>query len=341
MPEISVIVPVYKAEKTLSRCVDSILHQTLQDIELILVDDGSPDRSGAICDEYAGLDSRVRVIHKPNGGAASARNAALEIVAGKYIMFCDSDDYVSPEWCQWLYEPMEQGDVHVAVCGMEAYYEESKKDYMGLGPRTIIPQQDFLKMAYHVSLYITCNKIFKARLVREHGLRFREDLERCEDVFFTLRYFQLIGPEDRFCYGSPPLYHYDRTAETSLSKRYISRYWDVECERLAQTRALLELLRIPAEEAEAFYSEKAAFFISDAVENVFQMPELTFFKACRDLHRITASPEYGAAVRNGSFSRVAGGLFLKLLNRAQPVPLCAYYLLSRWKRKRMEVSNGT
>ncbi|KAF3371822.1 glycosyl transferase family 2, partial [Enterococcus faecium] len=93
MCEISIIVPVYKVEKYLRKCVDSILAQTFTDFEVILVDDGSPDNSGKICDEYAEKDNRVRVIHKENGGLSSARNAGIDVARGKYLGFVDSDDY--------------------------------------------------------------------------------------------------------------------------------------------------------------------------------------------------------------------------------------------------------
>ena len=107
MPKVSVIVPVYNAEKYLQECVDSILRQTLTDLELILVDDGSTDSSPAICDRYAEQDARVQVIHKPNGRAASARNAGLRAASGEYVAFVDSDDWISPE----MYEKMlETGD---------------------------------------------------------------------------------------------------------------------------------------------------------------------------------------------------------------------------------------
>ncbi len=97
-PAFSIIVPVYNAEKTLQRCVDSILAQTFEDFELILINDGSKDQSGDICDEYAAKDSRVKTVHKTNGGVSSARNAGLRIAQGEYIAFIDSDDYIDNDY---------------------------------------------------------------------------------------------------------------------------------------------------------------------------------------------------------------------------------------------------
>lgn len=99
-PKLSVIVPVYKAEKYLHRCVESILTQTFTDFEILLIDDGSPDRSGEICDEYAKKDSRIKVFHKLNGGASDARNVGLDNAQGEYVCFVDSDDVVDPTSCQ-------------------------------------------------------------------------------------------------------------------------------------------------------------------------------------------------------------------------------------------------
>lgn len=112
MPKVSVIVPVYNAEKYLQECVDSILRQTLADLELILVDDGSTDSSPALCDRYAEQDARVKVIHKPNGRAASARNAGIRAASGDYVAFVDSDDWVSPE----MYEKMLGTGADVTLC---------------------------------------------------------------------------------------------------------------------------------------------------------------------------------------------------------------------------------
>ena len=117
LPLISVIVPVYKVEKYLDKCIQSIVDQTYRNLEIILVDDGSPDRSGEICDAWAEKDSRIRVIHKANGGSGAARNSGLEIARGELIGIVDSDDYIAPQMYAHLYSLME-GDVDIAECGI-------------------------------------------------------------------------------------------------------------------------------------------------------------------------------------------------------------------------------
>ncbi len=121
---ISVIVPVYNVEKYLKRCVDSILNQTYKNLEIILVDDESPDNCPAICDEYAKKDSRIKVIHKTNGGLSDARNAGIIISGGKYIAFVDSDDYISYEMIQILYDRIKEDKSDMAICNF-TYVDEA------------------------------------------------------------------------------------------------------------------------------------------------------------------------------------------------------------------------
>ncbi len=113
---VTVIIPVYKVEKYLSKCVDSVLSQTYKNLEVFLVDDGSPDNCGKICDEYAKKDKRVKVIHKQNGGLSSARNAALDVCTGNYITFVDSDDWIETTYVEKLYETIKKYDCDISVC---------------------------------------------------------------------------------------------------------------------------------------------------------------------------------------------------------------------------------
>lgn len=127
MPEVSVVVPVYKVEPYLRQCVDSVLAQTFTDYELILVDDGSPDTCGAICDEYAARDGRTRVIHQENGGLGKARNAGMDQAVGKYLIFLDSDDYWMPATLETLYAEAERNHTQVLVFGSRRFWDGVEK----------------------------------------------------------------------------------------------------------------------------------------------------------------------------------------------------------------------
>ena len=128
---ITVIIPVYKVEKYLARCVDSVLAQTYKNLEVLLVDDGSPDNCGRICDEYAQLDSRVKVIHKPNGGLSSARNAGLDAMTGEYVMFVDSDDYIALDCVEYLLALIERFSAQISI----GNYEETRSSSCEFGVR--------------------------------------------------------------------------------------------------------------------------------------------------------------------------------------------------------------
>ena len=124
-PLVSVIVPCYNVEQYLPTCIDSILNQTYQNLEVWLVDDGSPDRCGEICDEYANKDTRIKVIHKKNGGLADARNVALDVMTGEYVVCVDSDDYISPTHIEGLYHLIEKHGADVSVNTFCSFYEGS------------------------------------------------------------------------------------------------------------------------------------------------------------------------------------------------------------------------
>ena len=124
LPKISVIIPVYKVEEYISRCIKSVVDQTYSNLEIILVDDGSPDNCPAICDKWAEKDSRIKVIHKKNGGLSDARNAGMQIASGEFIGFVDSDDWISKEMYQLLYENMKENESDISACGVKLVWED-------------------------------------------------------------------------------------------------------------------------------------------------------------------------------------------------------------------------
>lgn len=223
MPKISIIVPVYNTEKYLPRCIDSILAQTFTDFELILVDDGSTDSSGRICDEYAAKDNRVRVIYQPNAGASAARNRGLEEAAGEYIMFCDSDDAVSPEWIARLMEYAAPDTMAVgSYCSSAA--KLGRCDELSVDPGRKYDLSEYYDLNKAGLAGYICNSIFTADIIKQHNLRFRErrDLgDYNEDLLFVLHYVNHIR---NIVYTGYSDYFYD-THAGSLSRKYNDLYF--------------------------------------------------------------------------------------------------------------------
>lgn len=149
-PLISVIVPVYRVEEYLGRCVDSLLAQTYENLEIILVDDGSPDRCGQICDDYASRESRVRVVHKENGGLSSARNAGMDVARGEYFGFVDSDDWVVPQTYEWLLGMALEENVKLVCAGRYDVSSRTGEQKIGLCPprREVISGEELVKRIF-------------------------------------------------------------------------------------------------------------------------------------------------------------------------------------------------
>jgi len=197
MIEFSVIVPVYNVEQYLIRCLESLRRQTFEGYEAILVDDGSTDQSGAICDRYADMDSRFRVIHRQNGGLAAARNTGLDKAQGTYIMFLDSDDDLEKEALAKVRETMNRGHYDIASFAARRIDEDRKFLYElrfddRVGERTfnddsreLFLWQDFLqyKVGWEVCFHVFCRE-----QIEKYGIRFDECVKYAEDLPFTFRY---------------------------------------------------------------------------------------------------------------------------------------------------------
>lgn len=212
---VSIVVPVYNAEKTLERCVHSLLKQSYSWIEVILVNDGSEDGSLKLCYQFSEKDDRVVVTDQPNGGVSSARNTGLDVATGKYIMFCDSDDWVHPDWCKQMLDCHEPGDM--AVCQYNRW--DGKGDFNEVQKNSVevVKRHDFLH--YPMWMCSPGNKLFQRDVIEENGIRFSRELSMGEDFCFVLDYLCAIQGVVRFL--STPLYYYDVSTESSLSKRVL------------------------------------------------------------------------------------------------------------------------
>lgn len=254
-PLVSIIVPVYKVEDYLPRCLDSLLGQSYQNLEILLVDDGSPDRSGAICDSYAERDARIRVIHQENGGVGRARNRALDEISGDFVSFADSDDWVEPGWIESLLGPFrEEDDLDVSICGWYRHEEERVRCFGEHLPGKTIDGREAFRLAVRGTGFegYLWNKMF--RRDRLSGLRFREDITICEDLLFNAEVF--LHSENIRCIPEP-LYHYIIRSDSAL-RSYTGR-------RESEFTAREEMIRMVEDERELY--EVAVFAYVQAAMN--------------------------------------------------------------------------
>ena len=191
MPELSIIVPIYKVEKYLPKCIESILNQSFTDFELILVDDGSPDYCGLICDEYAGKDSRVKVIHQNNQGVSAARNAALDVAAGRYLGFVDADDWIEKDMYQTMLQTAFASRADVVICGIQYFTENGiliREDLKGC---KCFSQKELLINLYGKPNPMgggCVNKVFLRSKIE--NVRFNPNLSMAEDWVYLFECFK-------------------------------------------------------------------------------------------------------------------------------------------------------
>lgn len=231
MPEISIIVPVYRAEKYLNTCVDSILGQTYRDFELVLIEDGSPDQSGAICDEYAQKDERVRVIHQINQGQAAARNHALPMTQGKWLCYVDSDDAIHPQMLEQLHRAVVESGAGISMCQFleapekPADYDqpvEYASEVLTMDEKTLVALHD--RDAYPG--WVACAKLIRRELVEGypfHTGRVFEDNEAVSRWLLPARTLAML-PGQLYFYRTNP----ESTTKSQFSLKKLDYLWALE-----------------------------------------------------------------------------------------------------------------
>lgn len=228
-PKVSIIVPIYNVEKYLNRCIQSLLGQTLKEIEIILVDDGSPDKCPSMCEEYAKVDSRIKVIHKQNEGLGLARNSGLEIATGEYVAFVDSDDYVEKTMFATLYTTASKKDLDVIYCGFykqnidgtfkrisecETYTEYNKINIQRLIP-DFIASEPYCKNEYKHDMSVW-HSIYKNKIIKNNHLQFvSERIYSSEDIPFQIDFLKRA---EKIAFIPDNFYYYCYN-NTSLTKK--------------------------------------------------------------------------------------------------------------------------
>lgn len=224
-PKISIIVPVYKVEPYIHKCIDSILNQTFKDFELILVDDGSPDRCGEICDEYAKKDNRIVVIHKENKGVSSARNTGIQIAKGEYIAFVDPDDYIDKNMYEKLLLMAKTNNLDITVCQIKTV-----NNILGIKKVTEIYDNEVLNKksiddelmpsilhGKDYGTFSSVNKLYKKDIFKKYGVLFDETRDHGEDARLNLT---LLSKIDRIGFIKEALYIYQIYERGSLTQKF-------------------------------------------------------------------------------------------------------------------------
>lgn len=226
-PLISIIVPCYKVEEYLDKCIESIVKQTYKNLEIILVNDGSPDNCAQICDDWAKRDSRIKVIHKENGGLSSARNAGLDIAKGEYISFIDSDDFIDITFIEFLYLKLKESNADISCCGYYHYFNADLKEIRHFKNINLVMNSCEAIIKMNTIGYFgvgSWNKLYKSELFND--IRF--PIGKLSEDWFIL--YKLIDKANKITYNSEPKYYY-RQRKGSITRNIKINY---DCEEASK-----------------------------------------------------------------------------------------------------------
>lgn len=301
-PKVSVIMPVYGVEDYVGGAIESIQAQTLTDWELFCVDDGSKDRSGEICDAYAAEDPRIRVIHKENGGAPSARNVAIDEAEGKYLYFCDADDWAEPTMLKDMVRIAEKHGSQLVVAGfyIDTYYSDTEKvtQCQEVPSRVFETQRQFRESAHELFdrnlLYTPWNKLFLASYIKENRLYFPQTF--WDDFPFNL---SVVRDIERVAVTGEKYYHFIRKREESETARYRDDMYEKREEEDGWMRELYEHWGLMTPEVREFLDRRYIERLIGCVENLTNRNcTLSTEDKLREIRYYLSTPRAREAVRN-------------------------------------------
>lgn len=251
LPLISIIVPVYNAEKFVSRCIESLIGQEYSNVEIILVNDGSSDKSPAICDVYARKDRRVHVIHKKNGGVSSARNAGIDLATGKYVCFVDSDDHMTPDGIITMKQALDRASADLcigAIANWKAYVDSDEHVVVATYPRKV------LEVLVRDNSYSSLAKLYRLDIVKKYAIRFPESQRCSEDTIFVREYFSVISS---FVTIPNVVYICDVSNQNSLSKQGYAEYAEYRINKMKVLMKVCSHLALDEDDIKQFISCRA------------------------------------------------------------------------------------
>lgn len=309
---ISVIVPVYNCEKNLERCVQSILSQSEQEIEIILVNDGSTDGSYEICEKYAKEHAKVRVIHQENGGVSKARNTGIRAAKGKYIQFVDSDDYLEKDMCRYMKACMQEKQADLVIAGFHHHYmgrDIVKVPNIHQEPLAELNcfESSFLNLYEEGFLNMPWNKLYKKEKMIE---LFPENLSLGEDLLFNISYLKTLKNTDNIFIAQAPLYHYIQERENvTLSSKKRENKVEIATKICRATEDFYHNNLGQSGGESRIYSRLISEYLCDLAESVYDKT-ITY----EEFHRMAAKYTDDAYVKKVNHHITNLPLDLKVLN---------------------------
>lgn len=342
-PEISIIVPVYNVDRYLEDCINSILNQSFYNFELILINDGSKDCSGEICDNYASKDKRVKVIHKNNEGVSIARNIGIDMSKGKYIMFCDSDDVVEKDWCRSLYNLYTNNHNSVAVCGFNIinYRNNKSENIFKIFNKdkkiNYLKVKDFYELYDKNLLNYPWNKIYDAKIIKENKIKFEENITLGEDLLFNLKYFEFVKGD--IVVLNECKYNYILRDNESLDNKY---YKDLFGIYTMLYKSIYDHMIIFKSDIniyiEKFYNSYF-YMLNRVLKNTFHSKSnMNFIQKIKYNSEVMKSEEFKECLRYSDLDKMSL-VYKKLYLRGNYILIYIYENLSKFKSKLRESRN--
>jgi len=334
---VSIIVPIYNVEMYLSKCIESILDQSYSFFELILVNDGSSDNCGEICEEFSKIDTRIKVIHKSNEGVSCARNIGIIESKGKYIMFADSDDYVEPTWCEQLVKSIEENVQSLVV---STYYVHNirkgnnKKIMMkGIGnnKNTLIEKKEFFILYEKSLLNSPFNKIYDSRIIKENNIHFKHNISLGEDLLFNLEYLKYIKGD--IIIVNESLYNYILRDRESLDNKYTENLFDIYKLLYSELENCFTLFGTDTLKIRESFSNSYLMMLHAALDNTFhKKSDLSFVQKIKYNNLIIKSSEFKTAYKHANLNEY-DHKYLKILQLENYFWIYLLKNLSDFKRK--------
>ncbi|MDF2557764.1 MAG: glycosyltransferase [Bacillales bacterium] len=331
---ISVIVPVYKAEKYLEKCIKSILNQTYRHFELILVEDGSPDQCAEICDLFAMKDSRIRVIHQENAGVSKSRNVGIDVAKGKYITFVDSDDYIEQTFLEKAILAIEsaEADLYIGGIKMETFsgdllikeetLQGKKKSYTS---KILLEKRD---IDYPMILICgPCCKLYKRDILDKNQIRFEPDLSLGEDTYFNMEY--LIHCEE-VIFSDENFYHYQRINSDSLYTKYRADYFEVHVKVFGKVLNTYEQLNCSKESIIQFKQLFGELLISSITNDFEQGAKISATCKLKTIKKVSNNAVVKEYLRYNSGKSISQILLFNLIKIGAVRFIYAQQSLIRW-----------